>query len=155
MSKQVAQFSLSLFAKHISEWAAARADVNAMHAILREAAPKLTSEAQRVEVDHLVVKALAKRYGVVATTAEKNGRLSMLTFAKAKHADDAEKYALYHRAAEALNAARNRFIKPKLTAPVTPVEAAKNQLVKLLNSDTHGAEAKRAIRQLMNLVVKQ
>jgi hypothetical protein len=53
MSKQLqfvkAPFSLTQFARHVSEWAAARADVNAMHAILRDAAPKLTTRALKVE----------------------------------------------------------------------------------------------------------
>ena len=125
-----------------------------MHAILRDAAPKLTTRALKVEADALVVKALARRYGVVATQAEKNGRLSMLTFAKSQHTEDPEMYALYHRAAEALNAARNRFIDPKLTAPTSPVERAKDSLAKLLADAEYSSEAKRAVKQLMLLVAK-
>ena len=153
MSKQVAtHFSLTTFAARISEWASARADVNAMHAILREHAPKLTTKAAKIECDSLVVAALAKRYGVRATVAEKNGRLSMLTFAKSQYADDPKMFALYARAAEALNAARNRFIDPKIVAPTTPVERAKEALVKQLNNDETRAEAVRAIKALMLLV---
>lgn len=147
------QFNLNNTAKHVAEWAASRADTNAMHAILREALEgvRLTN-AVKIEMDHIVVRALAKRYGVVATQAEKNGRLSMLTFAKSQHTDDAKMYALYHRAAEALNAARNRFIDPKVKAPTSPVEKAKDTLAKLLGSDEYSSEAKRAVKQLMLLV---
>lgn len=147
------QFNLNNTAKHVAEWAASRADTNAMHAILRTMLEGVRlSKAEKIVVDHIVVKALANRYGVVATQAEKNGRLSMLTFAKSQHTDDAKMYALYHRAAEALNAARNRFIDPKVKAPTSPVEKAKDTLAKLLGSDEYSSEAKRAVKQLMLLV---
>ena len=150
MSKQ---FNLKTTANHISEWAASRADTNAMHAILRTMLEDVRlSKADKIEVDHIVVRALAKRYGVVATQAEKNGRLSMLTFAKSQYADDAKMYALYHRAAEALNAARNRFIDPKVKVAASPVEKAKDALAKLLESAEYSSEAKRAVKQLMLLV---
>lgn len=146
-------FNLNTTAKHIAEWAASRADTNAMHAILRDMLDGVKlSKADKIETDHIVVKALAKRYGVVATQAEKNGRLSMLTFAKSQYTDDAKMYALYHRAAEALNAARNRFIDPKAKVPASPVEKAKDALAKLLGSDEYSSEAKRAVKQLMLLV---
>ena len=146
-------FNLKTTAIHISEWAASRADTNAMHAILRTMLEDVRlSKADKIEVDHIVVRALAKRYGVVATQAEKNGRLSMLTFAKSQHTDDAKMYALYHRAAEALNAARNRFIDPKVKVAASPVEKAKDALAKLLESDEYSSEAKRAVKQLMLLV---
>lgn len=150
MSKQ---FNLKTTATHISEWAASRADTNAMHAILRTMLEDVRlSKADKIEVDHIVVRALAKRYGVVATKAEKNGRLSMLTFAKSQHTDDARMYALYHRAAEALNAARNRFIDPKVKVAASPVEKAKDALAKLLESAEYRSEAARAVKHLMLLV---
>ncbi len=146
-------FNLKTTAIHISEWAASRADTNAMHAILRTMLEDVRlSKADKIEVDHIVVRALAKRYGVVATQAEKNGRLSMLTFAKSQHTDDAKMYALYHRAAEALNAARNRFIDPKVKVAASPVEKAKDALAKLLESAEYSSEAKRAVKHLMLLV---
>lgn len=150
MSKQ---FNMKTTSVHVAEWAASRADTNAMYAILRTMLEGVRlSKADKIEVDHIVVKALAKRYGVVATQAEKNGRLSMLTFAKSQHTDDAKMYALYHRAAEALNAARNRFIDPKSKAPTSPVEKAKDALAKLLESAEYSSEARRAVKHLMLLV---
>ena len=161
MSKQVKPaFTLTQFAQHVGEWAVSRATTNAMHAVLREYAPDRLSKAERVEVDKIVVRVIGKAYGVTATQAVKNGRLSMLCFSRAEHADDAEEYALYHRAAQALNAARNRFIEPSNKVPeVKPATTAQIIMFATKRNETKNdepvsASERQEIRRAMVLLAK-
>lgn len=142
-------FTLNQFAQHIGEAAVARATQSAMKSVLKTYAPKLT-KAEKVEVDHIVVRYIAKAYGVKATTAEKNGRLSMLTFKREGHSDE-KTHALYARASSALAYARNTHIDPKIVARTSAVEAARDAILKAMNSDDADtkAEARIAIKSLM------
>ena len=139
------------FIEYVGHSAISRADVSAQKAVLKAYLQDHTlTKAMKIEADTKIVGVIARHYGVKATQAEKNGRLSMMTFARAGHSDE-RTAALYARASSALAYARNTFIDPKITLAASSVEKARDAILKAMNSsdaDTK-AEARIAIKSLM------
>ena len=137
------------FIDYVSHSAISRADVSAQKSVLKSyLADHVLTKAQKIEADTKIVRVIALHYGVKATQAEKNGRLSMLTFKRDGHSDE-KTHALYARASSALAYARNTFIDPKATLAKSPVERAAEALLKALNDDEMKSEARRAVKRLM------
>lgn len=100
-------FSLSVFTKHLTQFAATQGDAALMAVWLREHAPKL-NKAQRVEADRAVIATLERKFGLKAVESSKVSlrRLSGFSFSKSG-VEDADTLRMTSAANMALSRARD------------------------------------------------
>lgn len=149
----MAKFNLTTLANDIARASIGAGSVRSACADLREQLEGVSlSDNQKVSIDKIVVGQISAHYGVAATQAQKNGKLSGLCFSRGGLEGAALKAA--QNATFALNFARNRFIDPKTRVEADPVEKVVTQFEKLLNDKETRSQAVRAIKRLMLAISK-